>query len=38
MLYIGERELVESTSRRKTGPQARIAIPQSKLLPIIVPV
>jgi hypothetical protein len=35
-----KRELVEPTSRRKTGQQVRegFAIPQSKLWPIIVPV
>jgi hypothetical protein len=33
MPYIGERELVELTSRRKTGCQlrGRVAIPQSEL-------
>jgi hypothetical protein len=33
MFYIGERELVEPTSSRKTGHQMRdeVAIPQSKL-------
>jgi hypothetical protein len=40
MLYIGERELVEPTSSRKTGHQVRdgVANPQSKLSLIIVPV
>jgi hypothetical protein len=40
MPYIGERKLLEPSSSRKTGHQVRdgVAIPQSKLLPIIVPV
>jgi hypothetical protein len=40
MAYIGERELIEPNSSRKTGHQVKdgIAIPQSKLWPIIVPV
>jgi hypothetical protein len=40
MPYSGEREHVEPTSSRKTGHQMRegVAIPQSKLWPIIVPV
>jgi hypothetical protein len=35
-----EREFIEPTSSRKTGHQRReeIAIPQSKLSPIIVPI
>jgi len=37
--YSGERELTESTSCRKTGHHVRdgVAIPQSKLRPIILP-
>ena len=40
MPYIGERDLVEPISSRKTGHQMRdgVAIPQSKVLPKIVPV
>jgi hypothetical protein len=40
MPYIGERELVKSTSSRKTRHNVRdgVAIPQSKLWPIIFPV
>jgi hypothetical protein len=39
MPYIGERELVEPTSSKKTGHQVRdgVSIPLSKLRPIIVP-
>jgi hypothetical protein len=39
MPYTGERELVEPTSSRNTGHQVRdgVAIPQSKLWPIIFP-
>jgi hypothetical protein len=36
MPYTGERELVEPTSSRKIGHQ--VAIPKSKLWPIVVPV
>jgi len=40
MAYSGERELTESTTRRKTGHQVRngVAIPQSKTLTRIAPV
>jgi hypothetical protein len=40
MSYSGERELVESTSSRKTGHQVMegVAIPQSKFLSTINPV
>jgi hypothetical protein len=40
MPYIGEREFVDPISSRRTGHQVRdgVAIPQSKLWPIIVPV
>jgi hypothetical protein len=40
MAYSGERELVETTFRRKAGNQVRdwVAISQSKLCSIFVPV